>query len=259
VIGAERDWLPIEVLSRESLKTSLCRTIDAWSAHWFAAKTLQARSFQIKARGDAGSVDGWRLYREDIALRTFPSGAGKLAEWALDMGPSDREASNADRIVLEALSSKILADLVLRLTETLGVPAPASGAPGAAVSGFGRDGGLEVTVADGHGPDVLALALGRRVLLGAIRRGLPPRKQGAALARRRQSLASSNVVLEAFIGQAVVSLSDVLALAPGDIVDLAVSIDHFAELSLAGTSRAIALGEMVTSDDQVTFKLHAST
>lgn len=69
-----------------------------------------------------------------------------------------------------------------------------------------------------------------------------------AIALGARSLADVNVTIEAVLGQSAMTVSQLLALRPGDVVDLDTALNGQVELTLNG--KVIAKGELVAVDDR---------
>jgi flagellar motor switch/type III secretory pathway protein FliN len=239
-MAVAQDWLPPGAACGGLLRPALQSALEAWSAHWFAARALSVG--RIAERGAAG--EGWRHRGHRTATRTPKPSMAKLMEAALDLRLAAGTLTDRDRDLLDRLTEAVIEDLCNRVEAALEIDETD-------VLDDQNHEWLEVSVAEGVGPDLFWLALPIPVLARACRKaaGRPSRLQ--PLAPLRTPLAEVPVLLEATIGHVEVSMPDLAALQPGDILVLSTPIDQPVEVSLQGSSHVLARARLADEDGEL--------
>ncbi len=230
-------WFPTGAMAGAWARARLQPVLDAWSAHWFAARTFQVGRLSERS-GPTGADDGSRGGRS-CAVRCLPAAALRLAESALDLR-HDSEFTNRDHRLLEQIAEVLIDDLRVRLEHEFGEDSASSGG-----------GWLEASVAEGAGPDALLLALPTQALARAFRKAAGPPANPSALPRLRASLADLSVTIEATVGNLAVSMPDLAALAPGDVLVFSTRVDDPIEVSLVGSPQAFARARFADQDGEL--------
>ncbi len=221
-----RDWAPSGLAGSRRLQDGLNEIVTAWRERWLGRGQLSVTAVAEIGPGGRGSAE-MILGPSASGLRlTVSSRArGRLLDQCLDVRLAEQSLTDGDRGVLEQLQAAMFQDLFDRVDERLA----------------GREAGdaalLEVRVGDGYG-DVLLLALPCTATKGLW---TSPSQDGALkrpIASLAEALRETEVVVEAFLGEATLSLADLRALAPGDVLVLGTPLSHPSpvRLSRAGTT-----------------------
>lgn len=231
-----RSWLP-KGADTSAADAALSERVVQWSQHWFA-DAPPSSALAIVSVGDRG-VRGADWQHCDSRVWTGIGDGGLFALGALAMGlpgsPGDR--THADVALFEKLGAECLRDLHRRLAELLAAPAGigwSSGAPAADTRAY----------RSAIGPLTLAIALTPASLAQLVRARLPV-PAAAPLASARDALAPCSLALSAMLGRCDITLADVEALAPGDVVVLDAALG--APLPLAIEHRAVPRGTCTIS------------
>ncbi|MXN79994.1 hypothetical protein GR157_35440 [Burkholderia sp. 4701] len=196
-----------------------------------------------------------------------PSALDRLVRRALDL--SDGFAATESDVaasVLRALEQSMVDAMVVALRAVCGKPAPAarqlSPADAAATSEL-RHGGIHVRVALGPADASLSIAYaapfwwGRRIS-GAITPAAPARP--AALMPRTAAIDATRTRVHARIGCAALPISQLLDLAPGDVIVVADGLDPSISIEAGDAVRSsVGVGRLGRVGDQLSVQMHSLT
>ncbi len=239
--GQPRDWLPLGATAHPGVCARIDAAVSAWSAQWFARRTLSAVSFTPTGGEAPAEPAGWRVWRAAIAIGCSDRAAARLLDWALDANLGDQGPTRRDRQLIDAFERKLIEDLATKVEAALSVGGATLPAPAMVEAPLGPHGGLVVGIGDGCGATLLSLAIPLAAALPACRAALGrPSQARERLDSLRQALGEEQVVIEAILGQAEIRLADLRTLAPGDVLVLGTPLSGTAELSLVGGQEAFA-------------------
>ena len=218
-------WTPVEAAAQATALAPVQGALEAWREAWAPESPLRLTGWTLR-RGRPvleGVADDRQLARPSIRLRCSRRAAMRLCGLALQVMIDTGALSDADRAVLDRFAERMLADLADRLEAMLGRSAvPLDEGP--YVSGA-------ITCDDG---DLLTFALPARTLAELRRDALPAPRKGAPPPSRSAALGDTRVTLEVLLGTAKVSMTDLRAIAPGDVLRLDRKLSDTALISMAG-------------------------
>ncbi len=216
--------------------------MEAWSAHWCAARTFNVG--RMTERGSALESEGWVPRANCTSVRAPKSASIRLAEAALDLRPGPAALTDRDRRLLDRMAEKLIQDLCERVEAALEVD-----------ESFGSNAQpqnwLEISVAEGVGPDLFWIALPVPALAKACCKavGLAPRLP--ALGSMAAPLRDIDLLIEATVGRLDLSMLDLADLTPGDVLVLPTRIDQPIEVSLLGSSQVFARARLANQDGEL--------
>lgn len=236
------DWLPGDVILYDNVTQAIDSAISRWSSRWFVGSyaRISERAHLPSLPHERGVDEGWRVFRSAIAVRAIPASLSRLMRQALGIGAEVPDLTPSDRLLLDALSQKILENLVEELTQAL-LPT--------ARSIFASEGGLSLSLTDPQGHDLLTVFLPADLLLSWLKSQLQPPVRGGTLVPLRSSLTDVSVRLKALVGRMELSLSELSELAVGDVLVLDTALDQPLEIVSASTSQAMAKGHLSQTGD----------
>ena len=242
-----RDWLPAEVAARAPVSTAIEAAVRDWSERWFARRSVKVETIAVAAgRADLhGRGEPWRAYCGVVALRSSKPSRARLTGAALDVDLDHAILTEADRPILRAFEQKLLSDLCATIEHALGLPGELLASPREVSDPYGRAGGAEVTLADGIGSIGLSIAVPLDGVTALCKSALPPkRERSEPLAGLLASLTSTNVAVEAALGEVTISMAELQDLAAGDVLTLPTSLGGSAELRITGSETLIGRGRL---------------
>lgn len=244
-----RDWLPASLAACSPVSAAVEAAVRDWSARWFARRLVRAETLPVapgRPEGDRAGVP-WRVYGGAVALRASKHALSRLSGAALDVDLDHVILTENDRAVVRAFEQALLAALCVDIESALGVQGDAQGADGREVRDpYGGAGGAEVVLADGIGSVGVFIALPLKLVLPLCRSILPPRRpRQEALSPLLASLASTKVIVEASLGEVIVSMSELRELSAGDILTLPTRLTAPAELRIKGSAQILGRGRLV--------------
>jgi hypothetical protein len=230
-----RDWLPIGAAAGELVRSTVTRAIVQWSERWFASGGLGVGSVSAVCGGERAGDEGddWRIYQTRVAIRYSPSMASRLLDRALGMRLEGLPFTESDRRVLSSFTQRLIEDLAVSVEIELGVKGEPQEQPRFTADPLHPLGGAIVRFSDGR-DQLLALAIPLDVIATLYKSELP--KSGAKrddLTSLSVALRPEDIVLEATIGHARMSVLDLRGLEPGDVIVLDTCIDRGGEIALA--------------------------
>lgn len=251
------DWLPLGALTREPLREKISAAVSAWSAAWFSNVRLTASRFTQMPPASRADAAGWLRLRGALAVKCSERSSARLLDWALDADVTRLSSSPTDHRLTGAFARRLHEDLVLKLEEALGVEGPFLSESETTADPFGRLGGLAIDVSN-EGDTLLSLALPLTALTDACKATLPPNPGRARkLTPLSAALQDAPVRVEAVLGAAHITLPELHALAPGDVIVLDTARNGAATLSLLGVERAFAWAKLTDQGGEMALTLQA--
>jgi len=247
-----REWLPVDVTEREPVRASISAAVADWSGRWFSKRTVSASRYVTSAAASRSAVDGsgWRRPGRTIAIDCPRRVMSKLLDWSLDARLDQLLLTPLDRKVVQSFEKRLLEDLASSVETALAYASHPAALPLVTDDPFGGRGGLEVGLADGEGDPLLSLAIPLDTLLPLCKSMFPERvRRSVRLDSMLAALSSVRVPVEVNLGRAEVSIKEIQALAPGDILILDTILDDGALLNLSGSTAPFARGQLGESEN----------
>jgi flagellar motor switch/type III secretory pathway protein FliN len=248
--GAARPWLPLAVVERRAAQAPFDQALAAWRADWAPDLRLQIAGWTLKPAEPrpSGAGEGWRTLGASVAISCSLRAQQRLAGAALRLDVDAARPNDRDRLVLSGFCDRMLADLAARFDALLGVDAGSIGdAPRAA--------SRVLATIEGDAGVLLQAALPAAPLVVLYHRSLSRPPAGAEpMVDRLKALAGSQVRLEATLGEAVVTLPELRAMAPGDLLRLDRKLTDPGRLHLAGGG-FVAHGALTQADGRLALRL----
>jgi flagellar motor switch/type III secretory pathway protein FliN len=250
-----RDWLPASIASHELVATRIAEAVSTWSRRWFAKGAVRLGDLTPVGAGARDFTQGdWRVHADAVAMRLSHAMIQRLQEAALDVGLEGVILSEADRQLIAGFTDKVLDDLALLIQGLLG---EAASLPMVTAVDLSQQGGVVAELADDRGP-LLTLALPQAALIRLCKLNLSV--SGAAkieLGGLVTAILPSELMIEASVGVARMSLADLRGLEVGDVVVLDRAWADGGVISLAGSNQPFARCKLGQSDDSVALILQA--
>lgn len=258
--GAARDWLPIEVVAGEAVRSVLDAAARDWGSAFFTRRRFAVDRIKPVAASARAPTEGpgWRRYSANVSISVQRLTASQLVARALDADLGAVAVSDQDRLLLDSFERKLFAELAARIEAKLGSTGQAYDGPREVADPFGPEGGAVAVLTEDNGARLMSLALPGRVLLPLCKRSIPPSSRSRSrLKSPAAALAPTQVVLEATLGSAEVALADLRDLAPGDVLVLNRALDAPADIRLKDAQTVIARARMIEVDGQMALSLQA--
>jgi hypothetical protein len=247
-MGTVRRWWPLELADRAVARETMSEAIGAWSSRWFVKSPVVVSNFR-SVRGSARSSGGdesWRAYGSSVALSCSRRGSQRLAEMALDLRTAQPLVSETDRGLLDLYEPMLLNDLANQIASALnlgGNPTPAT--TGSIFDPFYGDGGACIDLVERHAGILLTVAVPLSEIAAlALERAWPPAGRAPVLTTVPQAMGATALQLQATLGVAELTLSDLEGLSPGDVLVLDAPINAGVALTLKGSSEPIKRGKL---------------
>jgi flagellar motor switch/type III secretory pathway protein FliN len=224
-----RAWLPAEAIASERIEPMLAAALLEWSCHWFASsRAAIGPAFQDD--WPAGADSAWRSARSFVSVAAGASAKPLIASAMLGSGPPHGNQQPGDKIIVDALASRCIDDLLARLARLAGA---ALGAVDLCDEAIDLPGCSCWEVSLGTRKAVLKIALTAPTAIGIVKQKLarPPAPKLQPLAR---GFASQEVEIAADLGRCSISLAELEGLAAGDILVLDRSPAKMLELLVCG-------------------------
>jgi flagellar motor switch/type III secretory pathway protein FliN len=252
------DWLPVGATAHKAVQAKIGAAVAAWSAQWFARRSLVATGFTPTMGEAAAEADGWRIYREAVAVSRSPRAAGRLLDWALDASLEQSAVGRRDRQLVDAFERRMIEDLAARVEAALGGQGAARPAPSKVDAPHGPMGGLVVGVGEDGGGKLLSLAIPLAAVLPACKAALGPASRNRpGLDSLVEAFGDARLTIEAVLGSADIRLADLRTLAPGDVLVLNTGLAEAADLLMAGSGRAVARAALTDIEGRMALTLQA--
>ena len=216
---AARPWLPANAVRDTTLSNLVAERARAWAARWFTEpKTVSVRMSEGGSRvlipADAAcweaSGDG------DFLLSAGEPARMTIAGWMLGVTTGTQKFSSADRRLFCDLASAAALDLLRTLAHAFQLEAKIRSANAARPSGQG----FRFTFSIGSATHLLELQVAEHLAVAARRAAVPASPSSSALGERSDAIARQRVRVGAMIGGARIRLSELSALARGDVLVL---------------------------------------
>jgi hypothetical protein len=238
-----RDWLPSTVLEHAAIREKITAAVAEWASHWLgrpAAHVGPCRSSSGPA-GEPSDGAPWRVHAAAVALSCPKKSVSRLLDLALDGHVDQLGVAPADRELLQAFERKLIGDLAVRAELALGFGGELKERPAHVPEPFDRLGGLSVAICDTSGGQLAMMAVPLRAAIASCRKLLPPRSGGREmLAPMRAVLGATAVQLDARLGKAEVSVTDLRRLSLGDVLVLDAEIEDGVRLTVGDDGRELA-------------------
>ncbi|KRC78110.1 flagellar motor switch protein FliM [Sphingomonas sp. Root241] len=227
-----RTWLPADA-SPDKAQAALTRTVAIWSNHWFA-RSEEPRAGRFGRANEIGrDLRDVAWHRCDTGAAVGIGAGGTIALGARAMGVAsdigDRTA--ADLALLRQLGEECLQDLRKRVRALLDLESsvqwretPQAPAP--------EDMVVRSELGSRGDAVQLAIAMPPWLLARLIRSCLPTAPELPPLATAQAALAGAELRLSAMLGGCELTLAEVEALAPGDVLVLDHLVDRTMPLAI---------------------------
>lgn len=250
-----REWLPAEAAASAAVRRLIREAVGTWAPKWFARAEIAASEVEVRSGAATARAAGWQVARA-VGTALSPSETLRLAGLALGADPERLVLSEADRDILGRFAAGIAGDLAGAIEAALGLDPPEAESSSATDDPFCGEGGLQFSVIHRGDRPLLHVAIPAAALVPFRKAAIPPaRRRAAPLARIDRAFESTAVRVEARLGQAVLPLRELAALAPGDVVILDRAIDDGASLSLRSSGRPFARAAIVPGDAEISLLL----
>ncbi len=255
MIENARDWVPESALAEPLLQAELDRVIEVWSKQWFSTQAIQ-RCLVATARNGAltqqAAENDWRCLAPDVAIGLNQGAALSLARGALALGSTIPKMSDSDERLLVHYGEHILRELAQGLSRRIGHSSAPRESDAAAEAHW-----LEMRLGTSERGAVFSLRIAKPAL-AVLRKRLckpfnPPPADRLPLSL---ALAASPVDVEASLGMARISVRDLQAIAPGDIIVLERAASD--PVLLRSTSTGAAIAGVKLAGDKGVFELRMS-
>lgn len=227
--GEASTWLPIGVADRQVLREKVAEPLERWSRKWLAGVTLSVCRWEISTSGLwTDLAEHGRLMRKTVGVSCGDRGAMRLAAWLLDADLVDLVVTEGDRRITRALVDQALHDLIDHLEIALNLTTklePETSEPERDTGN--RLGGVRVGVGADNGGVGFWVGLPLATVLPICEASLPdPPLAIEPLQSCVVALAQETVRLEATLGSVRLALSELQALACGDVLILDRALDE---------------------------------
>ena len=251
MISEAQDWLPPTAMTHDGVCDRLAESVAAWSRAWFGHDEMRAREFALRP-GPRRSEGAPRLaYEGKVVLAECQStDAWRLAQAALHASSLERPLTTVDRALIEAFQHKLIQALISEVEGALDLPVGAR-------AGQSHSDWFQMDVGRSETDRLLRLHLPAQSLAPMRRRFLPARAAAGPLAPLAAALAGRTIDLEAAAGHVSLSLAELRALEPGDVLVLEAPISRGAEIRAAGQGAVLGRGKLCDVEGFVAIKLEA--
>jgi hypothetical protein len=236
VNAAWKPWLPPGALAGGAVERVLAEAARRWSDHWFPGRAVfvlgGSQSLQPADPAFEEVGQRTRLLGEDLALLFGEGSRIAVAGLMLDSRIEARTLTPADRDVLHDLADRCLDDLGTHLAAAFGCPPWRDWRPADAAALPFDDAQVFALAVTGDAP-LLRLAVSTELVVTLVKKASSPpaapplRPLGVGLARQE-------VVLSAMVGRSALTLQELAALAPGDVLVLDRAVGEPATLAVDG-------------------------
>lgn len=254
------EWLPVEATACAPVKSAIEGGVADWCEHWFAGRRVRVAGLTPTPKSAPASTDeaGWRLFGQSVAISYPKKAATRLLEWALDVELERIVLTDVDRQLMQAFERRLIGDLAVRLETALGVGGGLRDLPANTIDPLGRLGGLVVSLADGQGLQLLSLGIPLATVLPLCKSSSARvDRQPVPLDRLMQALGPVTVSVDAMLGKAEITLSDLQGLSAGDVLILDVGLDDLARLTLPSSDSTIAHAKLIDVEGHRALALQA--
>ncbi|MEO1045896.1 MAG: FliM/FliN family flagellar motor switch protein [Pseudomonadota bacterium] len=218
-------WLPETALNPVRLAATLSADIDAWADDWFAAWRIQPivvdKCTSVADKPDRAEK---RQIKPGLTLTISQSGCDILAAELFGIDWDRFSPRPADRRPVDDAASTCLDDLCDRIRRTMPDDNrsmdSADSDQGSSAIPQAQPAQWSAALHDKQGRDIAQIGIAHDFLLDYSRAAIPPSRCHRTLTDRGDALLASCVALGARIGGATLSLAEIAACEPGDVVIL---------------------------------------
>lgn len=250
-----RTWLPPGADTGKA-EAAFAKLLADWSGHWFA-ESRDARARGLARMEEAGRelrTITWHRCDAGAAIGVGAGGAIALGARAMDVAAGIGDRTPADLLLLRQLGDACFQDLRQRVPGLLGLPGDTQWAESAQVPAS-EDVVYRAELRGRGDPVPVAIAVTPSRLARLIKSRLPAPPALAALASPEAALAGTKLGLSAMLGACEVTLAEVEALAPGDVLVLDRHIDQALPLAIEYLPASRGACTVAQSGDRLTFQL----
>jgi hypothetical protein len=246
-------WLPPGA-GTAAAEAAVAAMVGRWSVDWFAGHIALRGAAFVSARDSVRPLRNmfWQRCGPGAALGVTAGGTEALGARALDVVPEVAERTPADLKMLRALGGKCIEDLQQKTAVLLGLDGEwreTGEAPAAAWQV------LRLELHDDRDGAAVALALAPGELVRLIRASLPAAPALPPLANPARALAPVSLHVSALLRGCRLTLAEVEALVPGDVVVLDARTDQLLPLAIDHAPSETAGCTIVASGDHLALQL----
>jgi flagellar motor switch/type III secretory pathway protein FliN len=211
-------WSPIGPTQVDRARAAITPSLEQFGRDWFD-DTAAVRLDTLKAISRPERItEEWRVWQsgDDLQVAASPFAMRSLAEAALGYRGATAASNPTEARILDAVARRQLAALLHGIGGRLGLPRKASMEAATTAAGPRGFAGVVGMISIANRPAQFALAIGARLLWRA--RADTRREHRHSLVARRQAVMDSPVPLVSVIGRTDLSLSQLAAMAKGDVL-----------------------------------------
>lgn len=263
MIGQVREWLPYNALTHDIVGETIERAVVQWSERWFVGahacvKGLKPVSGAPRHEDDAG----WRVYGQVVALQAGRNALADMVDAAMDIDTETMILTEGDKYLRAALEQQILTSLAWELEQAFDLPRSrpesASSRPESIWDPLADGGGVIVSLAARSGRDILTAAVPVDLVLPKIKAYLgPAARRPEPLRPLGAALGSANITIEALVGKATLTLTELSDLVVGDVLVLDRTMDQPVDIAAAGSHQIFAKAMLTNVDDGIALVFNA--
>lgn len=250
-----RTWLPPGADAGKA-EAAFANLLADWSGHWFAeSKDARARGLtRMEEAGRELRSIAWHRCDAGAAVGVGAGGAIALGARAMDVAAGLGDRTPTDLLLLRQLGDACLQDLRQRVLALLGLPGGTQWAESAQVPAA-EDMVYRAELTGRSEPVPVAIAVTPARLARLIKSCLPAPPSHTALASPEAALAGTKLGLSAMLGACEVTLAEIEALAPGDVLVLDRHIDQTLPLAIEYLPAQRGACAIAQEGDRLTFQL----
>jgi len=233
-----RSWLPETAFSLDRARRAFDAIVGGWATDWFEGRTAAIAQVNFGERAGPASDKDLFASNAGVELRIGPRAKRLLFETICAVDLTEVELGEIEHKLIDALLQRALDDLADRMAmpvESALIETP--------------DVRMGVSLA---GRDLLGIHMTRSLFTARLKAALPKSsaQRRPPLHRRQRALGRLNVPLRAIVGRGSLSLSELRALALGDIVLLDQQANEGVALEVAGAGAALLYGRLGRDGDR---------
>ena len=223
-------WLPDGALSGGAVERACADAVAKWTDTWFARR-LPAPPEPVAAAARAGDGLDCRTHEDGLCVSTSSAARYAMAGLMLDVVVDGAALNAADKAALEALAGGCIEDLCTELARAFGLGGSAWERGGVDLAGHEA---RCYAVGLGGGAPPIRIAVETSAAVGLIKAAAPAADKRPPLQPLRQGLSRQTVGLSARLGCCDLSVAELAALQPGDVLVLDRLLDDPLDLAVAG-------------------------
>lgn len=226
--AAARSWLPVGAELPATLNEAVANLVHVWSLRWCAGARYDVSGFDSHDRTDSKN---WRVLDDVLALEYSDETLRRLGLDMLGLEATSSSVSPADKTFLSKLGERAIDNFKSELAVLVGCR---SG--NAWMNRFPSDFRHGTVVSDAGGHRLIGMALSESLGNRLIRAALPPApvKVGSGVG----ALGAISVRLAASVGDCRLTIAELDALTPGDVLVLDRPLSADFALAINGTRSA---------------------